>query len=421
MRQILTKRSLLLLAATAAGIAFWALPDSQAAELEASAPPPRPVPVLATHPRSVEGWTETLRFTGTAAARRQSPLGFERAGKVVAIEVEEGSIVEAGAPLAHLDDARLELQLSEAQAALAAERARLAEALAGPRAEQLEQAQFRVQQLDSELERLEREAQRRQDLLAEGVSATEEAETLRFAARAMEAQRNAAQAGLDELQAGTRSEQIAAQRAAVALAEARFAQLQLEIERSVLRAPYAGTILKRNIDEGEVVDAGTPVLVLQESRALEARIGVPERLASTLQPGQKLALQAGQDTLRSVLRAALPQIEPATRSRTLLFDLEPGATLAGVTVAWETEVFRAGAGHAIPATALVPSRRGLWAVYLLIEDAHGHQQIRRQEVEVLHASNDEVIVRGLTNQDRLVAAGTDRVVPGQFVATPSGE
>ena len=261
MRQILTKRSLLLLAATAAGAAFWALPDSRAAVPEAAQPAPRAVPVAAVHPRAVEGWQETLRFTGTALARRQSPLGFERGGKVIALEVEEGTEVAADSILARLDDARLQLQRVEALAALRAERARLDEALAGPRIEQIEQARFQVVQLDSELERLKREAQRREELLAEGVSATEEAETLAFAARAMEAQRDAAQAVLDELEAGTRAEQVAAQRAAVALAESRVAQLELEIERSLLRAPYPGTILVRNIDEGEVVDAGMPVLV----------------------------------------------------------------------------------------------------------------------------------------------------------------
>ncbi|MAW61999.1 MAG: hypothetical protein CMJ94_14375 [Planctomycetes bacterium] len=416
MRQILTKRSLLPLALLGAAAALFVLPPRAAAEAESlAAPAPRPVPVRALRPEAVEGRLEVQRYTGTIQARRESELGFERAGKIARLQVDLGSQVDQGQVLAELDLAPLQLEREAAVASLARARAQRDEAVAGPRVEQIEIARQELRRIDAELERIQREAARRQELLAEGVSAPEEAETLAFAAQAMEAQREAAAQGLQELEKGTRPEQLAAVEAALALAEARLAQIDLELERSVLRAPYAGTILARFADEGEVLAAGTPLVTLQESAALEARMGVPDALADQVEPGEQVELQSPRGTLAAVVRAALPQIDPATRSRTLILDLDAGAGLAGSTVAWQTQRFRPGQGHRIPATALVSSRRGLWSVYLVegpVEDA----RIRRQEVEVLHAGSDEVIVAGLRDADRVLAGGTERVVPGQTVA-----
>lgn len=418
---MLTTRSLLILALLGAGIALFSLPrKAPAGEKAAPTSAARLVPVALEQPRAVHGWHETQRFTGIAQARRQSKLGFEREGKVIALMVDLGSQVEAGAALAQLDAEHLNLRRAEAQAALAQERSALEEALVGPRSETMDQARSQVRRLDIEIERLDREAARHEDLLAEGVSAAEEFETLRFAAAATRAQREGALAVLAELEAGTRVERITQHRALLALAEARLAQLQHEIDRSTLRAPYPGTVMQRMIDEGEVVAAGSPVLLLQESAALEARIGVPEALAAKLEIGQRMSLQMGDRTIEARLRAALPEIDPATRSRTLILDLEGGNGLAGATLAWQAEIYHPGEGWAIPTTALVASRRGLWAVYLAQETEAGFE-LRRQEIELLHAGSDEVIVRGLRTDDKLVAIGTDRVVPGQLVQSAEAE
>ena len=291
MRQILTKRSLLPLALLGAAAALFVLPPRAAAEAESlAAPAPRPVPVRALRPEAVEGRLEVQRYTGTIQARRESELGFERAGKIARLQVDLGSQVDQGQVLAELDLAPLQLEREAAVASLARARAQRDEAVAGPRVEQIEIARQELRRIDAELERIQREAARRQELLAEGVSAPEEAETLAFAAQAMEAQREAAAQGLQELEKGTRPEQLAAVEAALALAEARLAQIDLELERSVLRAPYAGTILARFADEGEVLAAGTPLVTLQESAALEARMGVPDALADQVEPGEQVEL-----------------------------------------------------------------------------------------------------------------------------------
>jgi len=426
MRHFLTKRSLASLggvSALALGL-IWLAPFGQAAADNRAEPsssttttqPSTLLPVRAVYAVPVEGWQEELRFTGTLSPRRESPLGFERGGLLVEVAVDEGQVVQSHQVLARLDAERLDLQLAELRAERARQAAQLDELLAGPRRQTIEAARAALVEVQAQARRLTRETARQQELLEQGVSAEEVAEALVSQLAATQAREEAARQKLAELEAGTRSEQLDAQRAVVALADARIASLQLEIERSTLRAPFSGTVLIRHADEGRVVAAGTPVVHIQETANLEARIGVPADLAQLPSPGESVHLQVPDGVLEAKLRAVLPQVDPRTRTRTLLFDLPASAlALPGASVAWTASEFRAGKGHQVPSSSLTSGRRGLWAVLLVVEDENGVARMQRQEVQVLHTDTDQVVVLGLRDSDLVLAAATDRVVPGQAV------
>ncbi|MGB3515160.1 MAG: hypothetical protein WBA43_01800, partial [Elainellaceae cyanobacterium] len=77
-------------------------------------------------------------------------------------------------------------------------------------------------------------------------------------------------------------------------------------------------------------------------------------------------------------------------------------------------------GYWVPTTALVPGVRGLWTAYTVTPDEDAQEPARfivnRQEVEILHMETERVLVRGtLQPGDRLVAEGSQRLVPGQTV------
>jgi pyruvate/2-oxoglutarate dehydrogenase complex dihydrolipoamide acyltransferase (E2) component len=74
------------------------------------------------------------------------------------------------------------------------------------------------------------------------------------------------------------------------------------LEKSVLKAPFAGTVAARLMDEGTVIMAGQTVLRLVEDTHLEARVGVPPHVAAHCQ----LAVS-------SASRSARRSIQPAWR------------------------------------------------------------------------------------------------------------
>jgi hypothetical protein len=71
-----------------------------------------------------------------------------------------------------------------------------------------------------------------------------------------------------------------------------------------------------------------------------------------------------------------------------------------------------GKGYWVPIGALTAMDRGLWGLFII----DGENTIQRRLVEVVHNEGERAFVRGLlSSNDRVVAAGVQRVVAGQRV------
>jgi multidrug efflux pump subunit AcrA (membrane-fusion protein) len=207
-------------------------------------------------------------FVGRVEARRSAELGFERAGRLIEVKVREGDQVVAGALLARLDPSLLQARRTELLADLASAEADLALA--------------------------EVTANRYRDSVKDGAVTRQD---------------------LDEA-----SEGASAARARLQLAEARIASIDLDLSKTELRAPFAGTLIRRTADEGTVLSAAQPLVTLQETATPEIRIGVAGPLLDALHPGRGYQLQIGGVTIPAQLRAVIPLRTGVSRTVDALFD-----------------------------------------------------------------------------------------------------
>jgi len=331
------------------------------AQAPTTANPPPTVRTLTLD--SQKYYTTEQRFAGRLEAARESRLAFERRGLVERVLFDEGDRVAADAPLARLDRAKLK-----------AERKRL---------------QANKRELEAKLALARRTLERQSTLSRQGWQSEQRFDEARFS--------------VDELEAAI--ERVSAQIEAV----------QIDLQKSVLRAPFAGTVTGRHVDEGAVVQAGAAVLDLAETSRIHARIGVTAAVAEDLETGQSYPLAVGDRRLMGKLIAKRPDIQTGTRTVTALFSVDnPNAPLGEVIeLIRSREIGQEGAW--LPLTALVEDRRGLWSVYRVRPDGEGHV-VNRRSVEVLHSRNGRVFVRGLfSDGERILKDGTNRVVPGQRV------
>jgi RND family efflux transporter MFP subunit len=333
------------------------------------------MPVSVLHTAAAEGYRLERVYSGRVEPFRNSDTGFERAGLLAEVAVREGDRVSAGQLLARLDTALLQARRRELAAGLA--------------------------QAEADLALAEATLTRHRGSVQQG-AVTRQA--------------------LDEAQA--------AERAAVAaldLARARVGSVDLDIARSTLYAPFAGAVTRRLADEGRVLQAGEPVLRLQETRTPELRVGVAGALAERLEPGRVYPLSHRDRSFDARLRAVLPVRAGAARTVDALFApvapdtpevqaLRPGDLVQLRLADWIDEP-----GTWLPLASLTRGMRGLWNVYRVesgpgIAEAEGTGRLRLQPVEVLHQAGERVFVRaGLADGTRIVAAGLHRVVPGQQV------
>lgn len=382
-----------------------------------AAPPPLPVAVVS--PQAVSSYSVSRDYAGEIVAARSSRLGFEAGGTVVALLVDEGDTVTAGQPLARLDTRHLSAQRQQLVAQLDQAQAQLQELQAGPRQQDIAAAQSAVADLQQQVALAQLQRDRRQDLYNRGAISQEELDQQTFGAGSLENRLAQAQSQLDELQAGTRPEQIAAQGAGVRQLQASLEAIDVDLAKSVITAPFSGRISQRLVDEGVVVASGQAVLELVEGDKLEARIGVPADVADQLKIGSQQTLNVGGASLPASLIALLPELESSSRTVTAVLRLPPNATpTIGQTTRLVLRKTQPTSGFWLPATALVPGEQELWSVYVVAPggDAPSDLEVARRPVEIIHTDGDRVLVQGMVQpSDQVIPAGVQRVVPGQTV------
>jgi HlyD family secretion protein len=187
-------------------------------------------------------------------------------GRILAIHVNEGDFVEAGAMLAEMDVSVLQAQRREAEANL--ERACIAvgtaESLVRQREAERHAAEALVRQREAERHAAQLRLMRTQDLAADNAVSVQELDDVRARAEgalaAVAATR--AQVAAAEAAIGNARSQVVAARSAVDAAQATIERLQADIDDSVLRSPRDGRVQYRIAQPGEVLAAGGRVLNL---------------------------------------------------------------------------------------------------------------------------------------------------------------
>ncbi len=426
MRHFLTKRRYWIASMFALVGAFIALGAAVRRQADPKLPPTAAAIPVATMPiERVDSFDQVRTFTGVIKAARTSELGFERTGKLITVDVEEGDVVQQGQTLAELDSRNLDAKQRRLQAQRASANARLAELEAGPRKQTIEAARAEVGQMQSDLQLSQANHARNERLFRKNAVSRADFERTQFGTESAMARLEAARQRFNELEAGTRQEKIDAQKAFVAELDAALEDVAVDLEESRLVAPFDGTISKRHLDEGTIVAPGTPLLRIVETSQLEAWIGLPPSIAAKVEVGQQHRLRVDGQVRVAIISAILPELDAATRTRTVVLSFVDGSATASFVpsqvVRIETTEPTKMDGYWLPTDALTPGTRGLWSAYAVEHDAERNQHVvARRDVELIHSAGDRSFVRGtLAPTDRIIISGTHRIVAGQAVAVQS--
>jgi RND family efflux transporter MFP subunit len=381
---------------------------------------PEPLPVNTISISLESDVTQTQSYTGTIQAKQSSDLAFELPGTVTEVLVREGDSVTKGQVLARLDTRTLMARRAATEAQLDQAKARLDELYAGPRDERIRSAmeQVRARESDYRLAALNRD--RRQSLHNAGAVSDEEFDQARFGVQAAEANLKDARERLNELETGTRKEQLAAQASAVRQLESSLDEIDVSLQKSELIAPFAGTISRRYADNGSVASAAVPIVRLIESGNLEAVVGLPPDVAMSIihSSDSSVTLNVGEREISASVRSRVRELDPVTRTQNILLDIDPtDATVVvpGELCEWRIEQTVNRSGFWLPASALTRGVRGLWSVMVAV-DLNGQSLAEKRDIEIVLTESDRVLARGmLSDGDRVVLDGLHRVAAGQRI------
>lgn len=302
---------------------------------------------------------------GKVEASQNAHVGFDLSGIVVTTLVDEGDQVSKGQLIAVMDNKRLLAQMNELDATLARTQA------------------------DARLAKLSE--QRVTELVAKKLEPRQR---------------------LDEV-----IEAAVAANALIAEVQAKQQSVQVELQKTRLKAPFDGVVVARPVDAGTVVSAGQGVYEIQLREHLKARIALSTDDAYSLTIGHSYSLSMGEKRVSGVLASIAKQRRTDTHTIDAIFTLTEDIQhlVSGDLISIQLSRSTMARGAWVSRQALSSNVRGLWNIFV-VNQQQGVEKIQSKLVEVLHADEQNAYITGsFNNHDLLVVNGLQRLVPGQIV------
>lgn len=228
-------------------------------------------------------------------------VSFKIPGRLLQRSVDEGMSISAGQPVARLDSADLEREVSMKEAELQAAEAVLRELVAGSRPQEIARAKAAAAAAQAEAERLSGDFERAKALHARDVISRQEFERTRAAYEVADERRKEATESLHLVEEGPRREQIEQSRARGRQAKEALELARTRLSYATIASPLAGMVLSKNVEPGDYVAPGTPVVTvgslkdpwlrayIEETDLGRVKVGQAVEVTADTYPGKKYA------------------------------------------------------------------------------------------------------------------------------------
>jgi len=189
-------------------------------------------------------------------------VSFRMPGWVEARPIAEGESIGQGDVVARLESTELAQEVALRTAEVAAFQAELDALVAGSRPQEIAAARAAVARAKAEVERAKLEFGRQKDLFERKLASEQAFVAARSTHEAALATLQEAQEHLNLVQEGPRQEDITRARARLDQAKQSLALAETRLGYATLRAPLPGVVLSENVEPGEYVVPGVPVVTI---------------------------------------------------------------------------------------------------------------------------------------------------------------
>lgn len=241
-------------------------------------------PLLIAGPGRVEPYSEDIK------------IGSELSGRLKTVNVEEGDAIHRGQVLAELENADYRAQVESARANVLAKEATLRKVINGARRQERDEAWSSVSEAKAVMENSQSELRRRKELFSAGVVSREELERFAREADVAQAKYDAAVQQHALVDDHAREEDRSFAEADLQLARGQLAEAEARYEKTFIRSPIDGSVLRKHHRSGESVSNSStvpdPILTIGDRKTLRVRVDVDETDVSKVRVGQSAYVTA---------------------------------------------------------------------------------------------------------------------------------
>ena len=228
------------------------------------------------------------------------PVLAKVGGFVAQVGVAENQHVSEGEELVALDEAELQQRVNQAEAEVAAARAALGTAGEGRVSSRVQQAQGQTESLDAQItaaranaERADKDLERIRGLVEKEIVSRQQLDLAAASATAMHAtvtslerQRMSASAGVATVQGSVNETE-----ARLKVAEAMLAGARLQLSYAKIKAPTSGTVAKRSVDQGQLLQPGQPLLTIVADSGVYVNANFKETQVGDIRAGATVEIE----------------------------------------------------------------------------------------------------------------------------------
>lgn len=199
------------------------------------------------------------------------------------------------------------------------------------------------------------------------------------------------------------------------MALAQVNNIEAIIDQKTIRAPFKGRVGIRQINLGQYLSSGTPIVTIQSYDTVFVNFTLPQQQIGQVETGMTVTLESDaypEQTFEGQLTAISPQIDPATRTIELqgTLDNESGLLRPGLFVEVIVTLSESNQVLAIPATAIVyaPYGNSIFKVQKSVDEKTGKPVVKAEQsfIRIGQRKGDFVsVLEGLEEGDEVVSAG----------------
>jgi RND family efflux transporter MFP subunit len=224
-------------------------------------------------------------------------------------------------------------------------------------------------------------------------------------------QNNAARNQLDQTQAN-RDEALAK----IRIVKAKLAMARDDLNRTTVRAPFAGVVIERFKSPGERVDAGEQIVRLIDTGRVEVQARIQQMSFAHVKSGDTLKIKGPSGEVDGVVRTVIPVGDDVSRLYEMRVEFDQTDWPAGTAVEIATPINEKQHVIAVSRDALVIRQSGV-----IVYRINGSNQAEPVPVMTGISNTTHIQVIGNIKQsDKIVIRGNERLRPGQPVQIISG-
>jgi multidrug efflux system membrane fusion protein len=369
------------------------------------------------------------RMPGKVLASKRAELKFQVPGKLIEFPVKESQKVKKNALLARLKPRDYKTNLAKVNSAIAQARAQLRAMKAGARPEDVRVLQAELSAAKARFQEAKQQYERYKDLLKRRVISKADYDRQESAYNVAKAQFNTAKQTLQKGKVGARTEDIDAMQYEIKGLLAQREEAQNALDDTSLRAPFAGVVAKKFVENFQNVQAKDPILSLQDISRLEIIINVPEQILITSKGPEFFRFVAVFEAAKGrefplEIKEYKTEADQKTQTYRAVFTMQapddlrilPGMTATVIVTEKSVAKKSTAAGSKaflIPVSAVFSDELNKQYVWIVEPNS---MTVQQREVKVGELTQESIsILKGLKVSERIVTTGVHFLQEGMKV------